>query len=167
MCSQHQFALYPDFFATQRSFYTFTPDAYVYTNKAGAVTNHPTSLPGIVDSGTTLLYVPTKVFNGYVASFDTPPAYYEGYPFVPCDTVPPPFGLKIAGTVFNVSAADLILPDSGYVNATSKVEYCIIGVQDAGAGAESLPIFGDVFMKNVVVVFDIGNSTMQFAAHNY
>jgi len=43
---------------------------------------------------------------------------------------------------FNVSSADILLPDSGYKNKTSGVEYCLIGVQDGGAGAYAQPIFG-------------------------
>jgi hypothetical protein len=32
---------------------------------------------------------------------------------------------------------------------------------------EGVYVLGDVFLKNVVAVFDIGASEMKFAAHNY
>lgn len=164
---QHQFYEYRPITAINRGFYTIAPDAYVYENKKAVVTNHATNIDAIVDSGTTLLYFPTAVYNGYIASFDPAPIIVDGYPYCPCNTTAPYLGIKIAGTVFNISSADLNLPDSGFTSSTTAVEYCLIGVNDVGAGIETFPIFGDVFLKNVVAVFDIGASMMRFAQHIY
>jgi hypothetical protein len=140
----NQFEGYPANEATNRSFYTIKPDGYVYGTKKGIISTHSSSVPAIVDSGTTLLYVPTSVANGYLASFDPPPTLHQGEYFYPCNATAPEFGIKIAGTTFNISSADIILPDSGFTNKTTGVEYCLIGVVDGGAGAAAFPIFGDV-----------------------
>ena len=119
-----------------------------------------------MDSGTTLLYVPTNIFKGYIASFTNPAATLdEGYYYYPCNKTAPYLGIQIAGTVFSINSADIILPDSGYTS--DGVDYCLIGVQDGGSGVDTFPIFGDVFLKNVVAVFDIGASMLRFAPHEY
>lgn len=165
--SQHEFYAYPPVTAVDRSFYTIKPDGYVYDNSKGVATSHTTPYDAIVDSGTTLLYVPTPVADGYLASFNPPATLYEGDYFYPCDATAPYFGITIAGTIFNISSADIILPDSGYTNSTSGVDYCLIGVIDGGNGIDAMPIFGDVFLKNVVAVFDVGASLLAFAQHDY
>lgn len=168
----HEYFAYPPLEAVNRSFYSILPDAYVYESNASVITTYPTTYDAIVDSGTTLLYVPTAVANGFIASFNPPATLYEGYYYYPCDATAPYFGVKIAGETFNINPADLILPYSplggnGFVNDTTGVEYCLIGVIDGGSGVETFPIFGDVFLKNVVAVFDVGASIMRFAQHTY
>lgn len=80
----------------------------------------------------------------------------EGAYLVDCSAKPPVFGVQIAPETFFIDGADLIL-DGG--DGT-----CISGVNDAG---ESLSILGDVFLKNVLAVFDVGASEMRFAAREY
>lgn len=164
---QHEFYEYPPVLATERGFYTIKPDGYVYDNKKGVAVEHKTKQDAIVDSGTTLLYVPDKVADAYVETFDPPATLYEGDYYYPCDATAPDFGIKIAGTVFNISSADILLPDSGPTDNSTGVEYCLIGILPGGVGDEALTIFGDVFLKNVVAVFDVGASMMRFAQHVY
>lgn len=70
-----------------------------------------------------------------------------------CSATTPDFGIRIDSQTFYINAEDLIMqnPDGT----------CVSGVNDAG---ESLAILGDVFLKNVLAVFDIGASEMRFAA---
>jgi len=67
-----QYDGFPPFFSTNRTFYTFKIDGYVYNNKKGAVTTHASSVPANIDSGTMVSFVPTSVVNGYLASFNPP-----------------------------------------------------------------------------------------------
>lgn len=161
----HEYYEYPTLDASVRSFYSILPDGYVYENSAGQLETYSTSYDGIVDSGTTLLYVPTSVVDGYLSSFHPAPVYDEGYYYYPCDATAPYFGMKIAGETFEISSEDIILPDSGF--EYDGVEYCLIGVVDGGSGEATFPVFGDVFLKNVVAVFDVGASTLNFAQHTY
>lgn len=151
----------------QYQFYTITTNGFTYAgsektkwslpnfpNPFGPPTN-PSEVQVIVDSGTTLILLPTGIANAVNALFD-PPAVYsddEGAYLVDCSAKAPEFGVKIGSQTFFINSADLIL-DGG--DST-----CITGVDDAG---DSLSILGDVFLKNVLAVFDVGASEMRFAA---
>ncbi|TID13821.1 aspartic peptidase domain-containing protein [Venturia nashicola] len=140
------------------TFYTITPDALVY--KGGATTN---SAQFIVDSGTSLTYIPTAIMQA-VAGLFSPKATYDssqGAYLVTCTATAPSFGFKIGGTTFTLSPKDLIL-QSQKDTATGK---CLLGIVDGGAKGPY--ILGDTFLSNVVAVFDVGAAQMRFAAHNY
>ena len=133
-----------------------------YSEKSGLPLARPASdaeSVTIVDSGTTLLYAPTKVAYAVNAQFN-PPAFFDqsqGAFFVDCDATAPAFGVVIGGATFNINPLDLILYNGGGP--------CISGIQDAG---DSFGILGDVFLKNVLAVYDVGASAMIFAAReNY
>jgi len=130
-------------------FYAMTPQAFQYNGYTVAQ-----SQAYIVDSGTTLIYAASDVAAGVAKMFNPPAKSQGGLYTVRCNAKAPGFGVKIGGTVFQVSAEDLIV-DNG--DGT-----CISGVQDGGSGPF---ILGDVFMKNVVVVFDVGAAELRFAAH--
>ena len=117
----------------------------------------PESEQVIVDSGTTLLYVATDVAYAVNGLF-SPPAQLDdsGTFFVACDAIPPTIGIYISGVTFFINPADFILPNGDGT--------CISGVQDAGNGPG---ILGDVFLKNVLAVYDVGASEMRFAAREY
>jgi hypothetical protein len=139
--------------SSQRTFYTITPDALVYTKSAKTQTSQY-----IVDSGTTLVYLPTslaKTINGLFspkATLDSSQGVYT----VNCNAKAPALGVKIGGTTFQINAKDMILSDPSGI--------CISGIQDGGSGPY---ILGDVFLQSVVAVFDVGATEMRFAVHNY
>ncbi|KAF2433961.1 acid protease [Tothia fuscella] len=139
--------------SSQRTFYTITPDALVYTGSAKTQKSQY-----IVDSGTTLAYLPTNVAKTLNGLF-TPKARLDpsqGAYVVNCNAKAPSLGVKIGGTTFNINPADMVLRDPSGL--------CISGIQDGGSGPF---ILGDVFMQNVVAVFDVGAAEMRFAAHDY
>ncbi|KUI55483.1 hypothetical protein VP1G_02815 [Cytospora mali] len=162
--------------ATQYSFYTIVADAYIYEGSENTkvetgswgkmfsdATVNTTQFATIVDSGTTLLYLPTAMYDDIIALYD-PPAIYiddEGAAFAPCNATVPEVGVEIGGTVFWISEADLLMQE--YVDPDTG--YCLTGPQDGGDTGPY--ILGDTFMNNVISVFDIGASEMRFAAHNY
>jgi hypothetical protein len=134
-------------------FYSIKPDALLYEGSSS--TNTATY---IVDSGTTLFYAPSKAAKQINALFDPPAKLKNGLYTVSCEPkASPAVGVKIGGTVFDINVADLILQDP-----TSGT--CVSGVQDGGAGPY---ILGDVFMTNVIAVFDVGAAEMRFAANDY
>lgn len=112
----------------------------------------------IVDSGTSLLYAPNPVADAVSAGFDPPALFDEnrGMYVVDCDATPPTFGVSVSGKIFYVNPADLIVP--------SGSGDCINGVQPNNGG---LTILGDVWMKNVISVHDIGAQMMRFAAREF
>jgi hypothetical protein len=143
-----------------------TANAYTFYTINAAITYGSTETSTqqyIVDSGTTLIYTPTSVAKAINAAFKPAARYLsdeEAY-FVECSATPPAFAVDIAGTSFTVNPTDLIYQDV----VDPNTGYCLTGVQDGGSGPY---ILGDVFLQNVVAVFDVGASEMRFAAHeNY
>lgn len=109
----------------------------------------------IVDSGTSLVYAPSAVAAGLAAAFNPPATVSPSYGLytVACNATVPLFGLVVSSKVFYVNPLDLII-DTG-------LGFCVMGVQDDGGG---LTIVGDVFMRNVLTVFDVGAGQVRFSA---
>ena len=75
--------------------------------------------------------MPADVANGYYDSFEIHPVFDGVNYWTSCKTTAPPFGIKIGGTVFNISSADIIVPYGGlygYKNRTTGEKYCEIGI---------------------------------------
>ena len=156
---------------TQYSFYTITPDGFTFQGAEHSRFSKGRSrgisvasdFPTIVDSGTTLVYLPDELAEILGELYDPPAEYLEdeGGFFVDCQATAPTFGVDINGTTFNVNAADLIL--QGQTDPTTGL--CLTGIQPGGEGPF---ILGDTFLQNVVAVFDVGAAEMRFAPHeNY
>jgi len=157
---------------TPTSFYTITPDGFLLSGEEETYYGYQdvsidpsTTFPVIVDSGTTLMYLPDQVAEAVNELFDPPSVYIpeEGVYENDCDATPPTFAIRIGGTDFYINGADLLL--TGELGYDPETGGCTTGVQPGGAGPY---ILGDTFLKNVVAVFDIGASEMKFAPHeNY
>jgi hypothetical protein len=109
----------------------------------------------IVDSGTSLIYAPSAVAAGLAAAFN-PPANVSsstGLYHVACNATVPLFGVVVSSKVFYVNRLDLII--------NTGLGFCVMGVQDNNGG---LTIVGDVFMRNVLTVFDVGAAQVRFSA---
>ncbi|KAK4690285.1 hypothetical protein P7C71_g6469, partial [Lecanoromycetidae sp. Uapishka_2] len=148
-------------------FYTITTSGFAYF-ESDKTDGYSPSFPNIfgppsdssqvqviIDSGTTLNYLPTAITNAVNALF-SPPAVYDDSQLaylVDCSATVPEFGVKIGSETFYIDAQDMIVenPDGT----------CVSGINDAG---DSLSILGDVFLKNVLAIFDVGASEMRFAA---
>ncbi|KAI7462174.1 NAD(P)-binding protein [Hortaea werneckii] len=151
-------------------FYTIVIDGFAVSADQEAIfnpynTDNPRKNPllrnqteAIVDSGTSLLYIDDDVAEE-IATLFSPPAiwdYDHDVWAVQCDAIPPIFGIGIASKIFYVNGLDMKVQ----VSETD----CISGIQPNFGG---LTILGDVWMKNVISVFDIGAERMQFAARQY
>ncbi|KAH6605008.1 aspartic-type endopeptidase [Trichoderma cornu-damae] len=138
--------------AWKYSFYTIVPDGMKWDQ-----TTDTTKYPYIIDTGTTMLYLPPPLAEAIANSFQPRAVYlYQwGTYFAPCDAIPPHFAIIIAGVEFWINPADLIY--QGLVDPLTG--YCAIGVASGGSGPY---ILGDVFLQNVVAVFDVGAAEMRF-----
>lgn len=154
----------------QYQFYAITIQGFEllgakYTNSSYGAHPNPFGPPDvpeteqvIIDSGTTLNYLTSEI--AYAAnSLFSPPALFDetinGFT-VECDAIPPTFGVDISGQTFFINAADMI--------ADTGQGVCLSGIQDGG---NTLTILGDVFLKNVLAVFDVGAAQMRFAAREF
>ncbi|KIW04644.1 uncharacterized protein PV09_04389 [Verruconis gallopava] len=147
-------------FGNELSFYTITPDAIAYPGASKS-----NSAQYIVDSGTTLNYMPSKVAKAINAAY-SPKATLDSQNqvyTVDCSATPPQFGVTIGGTTLYADAQDMIL---GVNDPSNQINgKCITAIQDSGSSGVS--ILGDAWLKSVVAVFDVGASEMRFAAHSY
>jgi hypothetical protein len=152
---------------TEYQMYTITTDSFSFSAKkskwplGGAprvrIETAPTRTQVIIDSGTTLLFLPAGITKSINALW-SPAAHYnedsQTY-FVHCNASAPRFGVTIDGHTFWVDPRDLI-QDAGVGD-----RICMSGIQP---GSDGVSVVGDVFLKSVLAVFDVGAGEMRFAA---
>lgn len=147
-------------------YYTINIDTFNLHGKPFAGTGGP-GYQYIVDSGTTLNYVPNAFADAWNGAFDPPAVYSEtdGVYYVDCKAKNTPLDIVIGGTKFDTNPLDLILLAGTDANGN---DVCISGVTQGGVDpASDIYILGDTFQKNVVTVFDIGAGVLRFAAHEH
>lgn len=141
-------------------FYIITIGGLIWQSDSGTVGYDNNATQYIVDSGTTLIYTPKADAAAFNALFSPPAILDEDYDlyFVECNATAPEFGVMISEEIFVLNPYDLILPNGDGT--------CISGIQDGGTGPY---ILGDVFLKNVLAVFDLtpGEYEMHFSAREY
>ncbi|KAK4237265.1 aspartic peptidase domain-containing protein [Achaetomium macrosporum] len=136
----------------QYSFYTVVPDGWYYDQ-----TTSTKKLPYIVDSGTTLNYLPPNLADAINAAFDPPATYmwmYGAY-FTSCDAVAPQVAVLLDGIKFDINPVDLIYRTM----VDPMTGLCVTSIASGGSGPY---ILGDAFMQNALVVFDVGQAKMRF-----
>jgi hypothetical protein len=114
----------------------------------------------IVDSGTSLLAVPSADIAKIVAAVGAKPLgpiapLNKEYTF-DCNGTAPDFDITIAGKTYTLTKEDYALQNGGQ---------CVLGMQglDVPAPAGPLYILGDVFMRKFYVKFDVGKKQLGFA----
>lgn len=113
----------------------------------------------VLDSGSTLLYLPDKAAD-YLASQFVPPARFNrasGTYTTACASDAPRFGVIVKGRTFWVNPVDMVNFDGVDERGARS---CTVAVQRMGDGDA---VLGDTFMKNVVVVFDLGANEVRIA----
>merc|ERR1712216_478381 len=114
----------------------------------------------IVDSGTSLLAVPTADIKKISALIGAKPLgpiapLNKEYTF-DCNGTAPDFDVVIAGNTYTLTKEDYALQSQGQ---------CVLGMtgMDVPAPAGPLYILGDVFMRKFYVKFDVGQKRLGFA----
>jgi hypothetical protein len=106
-----------------------------------------------IDTGTTLIYVPTSVAKALYAKLGgTAVSGSAGEYHVPCVSTFGSIGLSFNGVAYNIPLDDIFL---GYASASTTSE-CILGIfgQDMyDADGNSVAIVGNLFLKSVYSVF--------------
>ncbi|KAF6839200.1 aspartic-type [Colletotrichum plurivorum] len=136
----------------QYSYYTILVDGISWGS-----TTDTKKYPYIVDTGTTLMYVPPPTAEAIANAF-TPSAIYMfqyGSYFAPCDAIAPKVAVIIEGVSFWINPVDLI-----YRHLRDDLTgYCQIGISTGGTGPY---VLGSVFLHNVEAYFDVGAGQMRF-----
>ncbi|KAL2880153.1 hypothetical protein SGCOL_004538 [Colletotrichum sp. CLE4] len=136
----------------QYSYYTILVDGLRWGS-----TSDTKKYPYIVDTGTTLMYVPPPTAEAIARSFSPSAIYlfqYGGY-FAPCDAIAPKVAVVIEGASFFINPVDLIY--RGLVDPLTG--YCQVGITTGGTGPY---ILGSVFLHNVEAYFDVGAGQVRF-----
>ncbi|KAF5001423.1 hypothetical protein FGRMN_1019 [Fusarium graminum] len=137
--------------AWEPSFYTIIPDGLQWGS-----TTDTGKYPYVVDTGTTMMHVPPPLADAIARSFAPPATYMPqwGAYFAECHAIPPRFAVIISGVHFWINPADLI-----YQELTEPSGKCALAISTGGSGPY---ILGDIFLQNVVAVFDVGGAEMRF-----
>ena len=141
---------------TQSAYWQFSASGYAVGS--GAFTS--SSISGIADTGTTLLYLPSDIVSAYWQQNNgTNSATYGGYVF-PCSQI-------LTSLTIGIGSYQAVVPGTylNYGPLNSGSNTCFGGLQsDAGFG---FAIFGDIFLKSQFVVFNGASPpTLGFAAKN-
>ncbi|KAI1170107.1 secreted aspartic proteinase precursor [Nemania sp. FL0916] len=138
--------------STRQGFWEFSASGYA----VGSSSFKSSSIDGIADTGTTLLYLPQTIVSAYYAQVSGAKNNNQagGYVF-PCSATLPNF-------TFGVGSARIVIPGS-YINyAPYSGSTCFGGIQSSsGIG---INIFGDVALKAAYVVFDSTGPRIGWAA---
>jgi aspergillopepsin I len=114
----------------------------------------------VVDSGTTMSFVPPEVLKAIAAAWEPPLQrnHAMGQYVTPCDAKAPTFSLIIGGKEVRVDGKDTLLR----YHPQSKM--CFVGIEAAqGFVGGRLNMMGGTIMKSLVAVFDVGAAEMRFA----
>jgi hypothetical protein len=105
----------------------------------------------IVDSGTSLIAVPTEAFFRMVAAFDG--EIHGAVLSAPCSNMAAAeLGIEIGGLEYRLDSSDLVLDQQG--------DSCLLNLQPS---PDSKFILGDVFMRRYFVEFDWENAHLGLA----
>ncbi|CAK7231860.1 hypothetical protein SBRCBS47491_008072 [Sporothrix bragantina] len=133
---------------TNPGYWTFTSSGY----GVGSSSFVSSSLSGIADTGTTLLYLPLTIVKAYYkqVSGSSNSNTYGGYVF-PCSATLPTF-------TFGVGSARITIPGTymNYGPVSTGSSTCFGGLQDSSD--IGINIFGDVALKSAFVVFNGASS---------
>lgn len=129
-------------------------------------------LPVILDSGTTITYVPDSILNPIMSGIGAINSDQLGGLVVPCSqacssaTFNFGFGGN-GGPSIAVSFAELVDPiylDDGSQPTTNGETICSFGMASGGPGPF---LFGDTFLRSAYVVYDLTNNQIGIAQTNY
>ncbi|KAB8300375.1 hypothetical protein EYC80_000557 [Monilinia laxa] len=114
-----------------------------------------------LDVGTSLIFLPNSISSGLAALYDPTAVYNQDLSAysVPCNAKAPYFAVVMGGISFPVDWRDMIQDDNTGAGG------CVAGVSDGDPFA--FYTLGDVFLKNVVALFDVGVSQLKFRSRGF
>ncbi|GAV55484.1 hypothetical protein ZYGR_0AV01150 [Zygosaccharomyces rouxii] len=128
--------------------------------KGGNVTNttSTTPVPALLDSGTTLVYLPDKMVTMLADQLNANWDRAIGYYVTDCSNV------DNTELYFNFGGFNIASNMSSYVIGRSGNNRCVIGLQSGGPDSA---ILGDMFMQHAYIVFDLEDFEISMAQANY
>lgn len=122
-----------------------------------------TSYPALLDSGTTLTYLPSDLLKRVTSLFSAQYSSLYGYYQLSCD-----FNTDSAHIVFNFSGIKIKVPVSEFV-ITAGRNQCFLGImeQTSQVAGTDYAVLGGNFLRSAYVVYDLDDYTISMAQANY
>ncbi|PVH98043.1 acid protease [Periconia macrospinosa] len=125
----------------------------IFTNQSIAV---------LLDSGSSLMYLPDNVANALYEAYGAQYDSSQGAAFVDCNlsTRQGSIEFTFSGVTISVDLSELVIT-AGFQRGRP---ICILGVSPAG---NSLSVLGDTFLRSAYVVYDLQNNQIGLAQTNF
>lgn len=120
------------------------------------------NVPVLLDSGSSLMYLPDSVANALYSQFNARYDSRQGAAFVDCDLANRQGSLEFgfSGVTISVPYNELVI--TAAVSRGQPV--CILGIGPAG---NSVSVLGDTFLRSAYVVYDLENNEISLAQTNF
>ncbi|GAB1209415.1 hypothetical protein APSETT445_008189 [Aspergillus pseudonomiae] len=130
--------------------------------------DYSSQLPIVVllDSGTTLTYLPNSLADSLYKKFNATFLEDDGLAYVDCDLMKKDYTVNFdfSGATIAVGINELVLR----VIARDFPEgTCTFGVVPSGDRQDAMYILGDTFLRSAYVVYDLGNNEISLANTNF
>jgi hypothetical protein len=128
-------------------------------------TNTPlttSSAPALLDSGTSLTYLPTAIVYAFVTAFGAT-VTSDGFLIIDCGFKKTQSQGFVSFTFGGSSGVTINVPILEMIQSTKDGQYCYLGVQEA----TDKIILGDVFLRSAYVVYDLTNNQIGMAQANF
>jgi len=127
-------------------------------------TSLATSASGIVDTGTTLIYIPTAAYNKFLTATGGKTDASSGLAVF---TTKPTsnFGIKFGTTTYTLTPAQYLVPTAQYAVFGLSSSKFYAWINDGGSSGVNT-IIGQKFLENYYSVYDTTNSRIGFATNS-
>ncbi|KAF2736847.1 candidapepsin-4 precursor [Polyplosphaeria fusca] len=127
---------------------------------AGSISNK--TVPVLLDSGSSLMYLPDNVVESLYTAFDAHYDQTQGAAFVDCNKADQQGSLEFTFSEPTISVPynELVIV-AGY---QGNDPVCILGIGPAG---DSVCVLGDTFLRSAYVVYDLDNNQIGLAQTNF
>ncbi len=117
------------------------------------------NVPVVLDSGSSLSYLPRSIVTAMASDFEGKLDRYSGFYLVPCSQA-----AKTGSIDFTFGSATIRVPFREFIwNAEPDV--CVLGALAVEPGSGVTPLLGDTFMRSAFVVFDQSQNTISMAQY--
>jgi hypothetical protein len=120
------------------------------------------NVPVLLDSGSSLMYLPDNVVKNLYQTFDAQYDSSQGAAFVDCRLADQQGSLdfNFSGVIISVPVNELVI--TAAVSRGQPV--CILGIGPAG---NSVSVLGDTFLRSAYVVYDLAENQISLAQTNF
>ncbi|CAD6440007.1 7749c42c-c53e-47a0-aeb0-0767cc4bb6ba [Sclerotinia trifoliorum] len=128
------------------------------------------SLAVLLDSGSSLTYLPDAIAEAIYEQVDAQYDYSEGAAYVPCSLASNSSALNFTFTspTIQVTMDELVIPvtssNGQQLRFTDGTAACLFGIAPAG---ESTAVLGDTFIRSAYIVYDLANNEISLAQTNF